>query len=277
MENAPRRSTRIMYSIPVTVRGVDEAGAAFEAAGRTIMLNRHGARVQIACPLNPGQTIRVLNQTNDAEADFRVVGPLAPPLDRVGEWGIACLSVDANIWDIYFPPTPEDSDAHFVLACGHCQSLALQALSLMDVEVLETAGLLTKRCVYCGKSTPWGYPQPASEPGTGSDPAAGTAAIRGDPALLTENRKWARKPAQIPIRVRDYFGEMEFARTENISRDGFCFSSPRKYLVGQGLVVICPFDASVERPEACARIVRIKPGSGRARNIYGVRYEPSRL
>lgn len=68
-----------MYSIPVTVRGVDEAGAAFEAAGRTIMLNRHGARVQIACPLNPGQTIRVLNQTNDAEADFRVVGPLAPP------------------------------------------------------------------------------------------------------------------------------------------------------------------------------------------------------
>lgn len=193
----------------------------------------------------------------------------------MGEWGIACLQADSNIWDIFFPSTPEDADAHVVLACRHCQSLALQSLSLVEVEVLETAGLLTKTCVHCGESTPWGYSEPAFDAET--DPAARAAATRGNPALTAHHRKWLRKPAQVPIRVRDYFGEMEFAQTENISHDGFCFSSPRKYLVGQGLVVICPFHASFERAEACARIVRVEPGTSPERNLYGVRYEPARL
>ncbi len=72
MENEHRRSPRIMFSIPVSVRGVDEKGNPFETTARTITLNRHGARLQVSRSLKPGQTVHLTNQGNAAAADFRV-------------------------------------------------------------------------------------------------------------------------------------------------------------------------------------------------------------
>ena len=262
-----------MFTIPFSLRGVDEKGESFETIGRTITLNRHGARVQVSRMLKPGQTVRVINHANDAEADFRVVGPISPPLDHVGEWGVECLQVAKNIWDIYFPPSSEECDAHVLLSCRHCQSLSLQSLSLVEVEVLETAGLLTKPCIRCGESTPWGYPRRAFEVETQAYQAAVNEATGGPPTLEDERRKWFRKSAQLPVRVRDYYGEMEITQTENFSYEGFCFWSCRNYHLGQGLVVICPFDEAEERTEVRARIVRAEPGSGHDRRIYGVRYD----
>jgi len=259
-----------MFSIPVSIRGVDEKGNPFETTGCTITLNRHGARIQVAHSLKPGQTVRVINQASDAEAEFRVVGPITPPLDHVGEWGVECLHVDKNIWDIYFPPASEDSDARVLLSCRNCHSLSLQSLSLVEVEVLETAGLLTKPCVHCGDSTPWGYSQRGFEVESKAYQAAVRAATSGVPPLTIDRRKSDRKPAQLPVRIRDYYGEIEIAQTENISQDGFCFTSPRKYLVGQGIVVICPFDPANEKPEVRARIVRTELGADRVPHIYGV-------
>ena len=262
-----------MFSIPVSIRGVDEEGEPFETTGRTITINRHGARIQVSCPLKPGQTVRVINQANDEEAEFQVIGPISPPLDNVGDWGIECLRMDKNIWDIHFPPAHEDSDAHILLACRQCHKLSLQSLSLVEVEVLETAGLLTKPCVHCGKSTPWGYSIRAFEVETQTYQAALSEVTSGFPTLTAERRKSYRKPAQLPVRMRDYYGEMEIAQTENVSQEGFCFSSRRKYLVGQGIVVICPFDAANEKAEVRARIVRVEAGSGQDQYIYCVHYE----
>jgi hypothetical protein len=276
MENEQRRSRRIMFSIPVSIRGVDEEGKAFETTGRTITLNRHGARLQASHSLRPGQTVRVINQANDAEAEFRVIGPISPPLDKVGDWGVECLHMDKNIWDIHFPPSSEDSEAHVLLACRQCQKLSLQSLSLVEVEVLETAGLLTKPCVQCGESTPWGYPQRAFEVETQTYQAAVNEATGQFPTLAAERRRAYRKPAQLPVRVRDYYGEIEIGQTENVSQEGFCFSSRRKYLVGQGIVVICPFDVANEKAEVRARIVRTEAGSNPEQYIYGVHYEQAR-
>lgn len=103
--------------------------------------------------------------------------------------------------------------------------------------------------------------------------AAVSEATHGNPTLTDERRKTYRKSAQLPVRVRDYYGEMEITQTENLSYEGFCFWSCRNYHVGQGVVVICPFDAEEERAEVRARIIRAEPGSGRDRRIYGVRYE----
>ena len=85
-----RRSDRIMFTIPLTIRGRDPEGKPYEADARTIGVNRHGARIQAACPLQAGQTIHIHNDLSQGEADFRVVGPVYPPTDRVGEWGVEC-------------------------------------------------------------------------------------------------------------------------------------------------------------------------------------------
>lgn len=274
MENEHRRSPRIMFSIPVTLRGMDENGKPFEAAARTITLNLHGARLQVGRRLKPGQTVRLLNQVNSTEAEFRVVGPIAPPVDHLGEWGLECLHVDKNIWDIHFPDTDADLDAHVLLSCRNCQSISLQSLSLVEVEVLETAGLLTKPCVQCGESTAWGYPQRSFELETKAYQAAVSEAAQGSPRLAAERRRTVRRQAQIPVRVRDYFGDTEIASTENISMDGLCFTSSRTYLMGQGVVVICPYEPGIEKPEVRARIVRMEPALPGSRYVYGIRYEP---
>ena len=273
MENEQRRSPRIMFSIPVSIRGVDEEGKPFETTGRTITLNRDGARIQAPRSLKPGQTISVINQANSEEAEFRVIGPISPPLDEGGDWGVEYLHVDKNIWGIDFPPSSEDSDAHVLLACRQCQKLSLQSLSLVEVEVLETAGLLTKPCLHCGESTPWGYPQRPLEVETQTYQTAVKEVTGQFLTLAEERRRAARKPAQLPVRVRDYYGEVEITQTENISQEGFCFSSRRNYLVGQGIVVVCPFDAANEKPEVRARIVRTVPGAGQDQHLYGVHYE----
>jgi len=260
-----------MYSIPLSIRGKDDKDKPFEVLGRTITLNRHGARILASRSLKVTQTIHVTNQANDATGDFRVVGPIAPPIDHEGEWGVECLHVDMNIWDIQFPTPRGDYDARVLLSCRLCQSFSLQSLSLVEVEVLETAGLLTKPCLHCGASTPWGYPRQAFELETKAYQAAVTEATGRVPPLAAERRRTQRKAAQLPIRVRDYFGEVEFAQTENVSPDGFCFSTFTRYYVGQGIVVILPFDAGMEKPEARARIVRADAEG--AHYTYGVKYE----
>ena len=276
MEKERRRTPRIMFSLPVSASGVDEQGRLFEATGRTITLNRHGARVQLSHLLKPGQILHVVNQLNEAEADFRVVGPISPPLERVGEWGIECLREDTNIWDIHFPPLAEEADARALLECRACQTLALQPLSLVEVEVLETAGLLSNPCPHCEATTPWGYPQRTFEAESKTYQAA--TAADGETAPLDADRRNApRKPAQLPARLRNYYGEAEIVQTENNSPEGLCFVSNREYLIGQAILVVCPFQAGNEKPELRARIVREGLAGSPAQRLYGARYERATL
>ena len=272
MDKERRRSPRIRFSIFVTMRGVDEQGHPFEEVGRTITVNRHGARVQLAHPPKAGQTLQVINQVNDQQGDFRVVGPITPQLDRGGEWGIETVEAEKNIWDIHFPLAEEDGDARVLLECRSCHSRALQSISLVEVEVLETAGLVSNPCVRCGITTPWGYSQPAYSVESQTYQAAAAGSEVAVTTVSFERRKSPRKPCQLPVRIRDYYGETETTQTENTSQDGFCFSSSRKYIVGQGIVAICPYDRNNERPEARAHIVREEHGGDHAPSFYGVRY-----
>ena len=262
-----------MFTIPIRISGVGDNGKSFEAAGRTITLNRHGARIQASRALKAGQRIRVVNQENEQETEFRVVGPLSPPLDQVGEWGIECARPEINIWDIYFPAGGEESDAHLLMSCRQCRSMSLQSLSLVEVEVLDTAGLLTKVCVRCAASTHWGYPERSFAVESKSYQAAVEAALNGGEPLTGERRKSHRRQAQLPVRVRDYYGEVEISKTENISQDGLCFSSPRTYFMGQSLVVVCPYDPAAEKPEVRARVVRVESSGDRDHYLYGIQYE----
>ena len=271
MENQQRRSRRILLSIPVSIRGMNEDGNLFETTGRTVTVNRHGGSIRVSHPLNSGQTICLVNQENAKQEQFRVIGSVAPPLNQLGDWGVECLDAKRNLWDIEFPVSPADSEAHVLLECRRCQASSLLSLSLVEVEVLETAGLLTKTCEDCRLPTPWGYPLRTFVLEGLSDQVTQTASPSNTESM-TDRRGKYRRQAQLPLRVRDYYGDIEFSRTENISYGGFCFYGLRTYQVGQGIVVICPFDVANERPEVRARIVRAEPAPGSERHIYGARY-----
>src|SRR5215831_4424230 len=175
MPEEKRRSQRVKLSIPLRVQGVDDAGTAYECEARTVDLNRHGARIQISRPLLGGQVIRVTNVANRREANFRVAGPVSPVTKEGGvfgvlgpvsedptkrrSYGVECLDTNLNFWGITFPRLAEGEPSvpAALLQCRTCHTRAILNISLVDVDVLETAGILSWSCDTCGEVTPWGH------------------------------------------------------------------------------------------------------------------------
>jgi hypothetical protein len=266
-----------MLTIPLQVFGSDSKALAFKDEGRTVTLNRHGARIQTSRPLSSGQVVRLLSLVSKREAEFRVVGPVSPFTDKGGEWGVECVSPTDNIWGIQFPPLAEGQSAEStaLLECRRCHAVALMPLSLVEVEVLETSGILSKPCQSCGATSPWGFAEKplamSAPPGEEAMLAEGQAAARG-----VDQRRHRRVTLQLPVRIRDYYGAVEITKSENVSKGGFCFTSEKNYLLGQGIMAVCPYNPAASNIEIRARIVRRQDFEGTCRRIYGVRYPPQK-
>lgn len=275
-----RRSDRIMLTVRLRVVGRDAKGNHFKEDGRTITLNRHGARIRTRGALQVGQIVHIINQAAQSEADFRVVGPLSPISENEGEWGVECLQDDRNIWGIQFPllPIGESAYSKGLLECRRCHSTAFLPLSAVEYEVLESAGILTKACEKCGSSiSPWGFAEKQlalnGQPGDEHLFREAQALVQGANGAR-DDRQHRRVAIQLPLLIRDFYGQFEISRTENVSKSGFCFLSEKTYYLGQGISVACPYNAEGENIEVPARFVRAQPLGGTNRNIYGVRYEP---
>jgi hypothetical protein len=265
-----------MLTVPLRVEGTDARGEAFEADGRTVFLNRHGARIRANRPLRGGQSVRLTNLVNRRKADFHVVGPTAPFSESGGEWGVETKNAEVDLWGIKFPP-PTDTPPRALLECRNCRSVSLESLSLVEVEVLNTAGIFSRPCAACGKPTPWGYAEKhlamQAPPGEESMMTQAQRAASG-----RERRVHRRVALQLPVLVRDYYGGVEVTQSENVSKGGFCFSSEKTYQMGEGVMVICPYNPAATNPiEISAHIVRRVSLDGTMRRIYGVRYDSSAL
>jgi PilZ domain-containing protein len=270
-----RRSDRLILTVPLVVTGTDPQGRTFKKDARTIILNRHGALIQISSPLRTGQRIRVFNALCQREAEFSVVGPVAPHTERGGEWAIECVNGQDNIWGIQFPPTSGGTgEPSALLECRKCHNAELKRVSLVEVEVLETAGLLSKPCGTCGGNTPWGYAERilAMSAFTGEAHAFDAPRITRPP----DKRRHPRVSLQLPVLVREYYGGVEIAKSENVSKGGFCFQSEKTYHVGAGITAACPYTSAEHSIEVSSRVVRRREIAGSQGKIYGVRYEQSR-
>ena len=275
MSGNRRRSDRIMLTIPLRVHGTDPTGTLYSEEARTVILNRHGARIHVPRRLQGGETVRLVNVLTRSEAEFRVIGPVGPLTEKGGEFGVEYVNEKDNIWGIHFPPPEDESKSKALLECRRCHGAALMPVSLVEVEVLETSGILTRPCPHCEVTTPWGYAEKhvtmEVSAGNGTAFAEAVAQAGGGGA---EQRRHRRVSLQLPAMVRDYYGGAEVTKSENVSKGGFCFSSEKSYLFGQGLLVVCPYDSTASSIETHARVVRRQEIEGTSRKVYGVRYTP---
>ncbi len=277
MGSDKRRSDRLMLTVPLLLSGLDLKGSGFKENARTVTLNRHGARIITLRLLSSGQTVRLTNLVSRREADFRVVGPLSPHSDKGGEWGVECLDGrQQNIWGIKFPPPPagQEAESAALLECRRCHTVALLRVSLVEVEVLGTSGLLNKPCENCKANTPWGYAEkqvamgaPPEEAAMMAEAGAGAAPSKG-----ADLRRHRRVALQLPVLIRDYSGKFELTKSENVSKGGFCFATEKDFHVGEGVMVACPYSGSDQTLEVSAKIVRRQSIEGASRKVYGVRY-----
>ncbi len=283
MPEEKRRSQRVKLSIPLVIHAIDQEGKPFQCEARTVDLNRHGARIQIPRLLAEGQIIHVLNMANRREAQFRVAGPVSPLTNEGGVFGVVgpvsenpaknrgygveCLDTALNFWGITFPrkPSGEPAAPSALLECRKCQTRAVVNLSLVEVDVLESAGILSWPCDTCEQVTPWGYAQ--KDPVT---PAKAGPETSGHPELYF--RRHQRVSLQLPLRIRKYSGDIEITRCEDVSKGGLCFISSKHYYTGEAILVACPYNASGQNIEVEAQIVRQQEVAGTNRKIYGVKY-----
>ena len=264
-----RRSDRVMLTMPLRVQGKDHLGHAFDVEGRTLILSRYGACIHSTRPLRYGQFISLYCPSTFRRAGFRVVGPIEPYTDKGGEWAVETIDPEVNLWGIAFPPVSQEEieSQKALLECRSCQKLALLRITLGEADVLETAGIIQKQCPNCKNETPWGHP--AKQISGADAPSAAAPAGKSE----NERRINRRSALQLPLMVRDFLGHSETLRTENLSKTGLCFISGEDYLMGQGLVVICPYNPAEAAVGVRARVVRREENAALGKRIYGVRYE----
>ena len=306
-----RRTERIMLEIPIRVFSFGGVSGDFTEDTRTLMVNRDGALIILKHRVTPEETIRIINLENFREDDFRVVGLSRQEGEGNAEWGVESLDKNRSLWEIDFPPPMEsiEPNAGALLQCRGCHKQSFLVLSLTEVSILDSSGGLEKLCERCGELTKWEYteeirvpknlaPPPAPHPVEGlaapqtlpppqvlSAPTLPAPEAAGGPVLVLpapfspapwdrkiERRMHKRLTLKLPTLIRNFKGESEIERTENISKGGIGVGLTMKLALGEHVTVICPYSGLGQQIEQKAEVRRRVSLYGGQKWFYGFRY-----
>jgi hypothetical protein len=271
-----RRSDRLMFAIPLRVEGKTETGPAFECAGSAIGVNRHGAQIQIEQSVSLGQKVRLTNLATGASGEFRIVKALGTSSEGRFDFGVEAIDSNLNLWGIHFPKrSKRPAESRALLKCSRCHTVSLMPLSLVDVEILESGGVLMKPCAACGARTPWAYAKRGqSTEASGGPPELGRLREAGsDLVTAAHEPQTAAVFVQRPVSLRTASGEVETVQTESTSEAGISCTSQKIYEVNQEATLRWTSPASGQKFEVKGRIVRRHDIGGSSRKIYSIRYE----
>jgi hypothetical protein len=274
-EGEQRGTERLRLEIPIRVIAFGASGTSFTEDTFTVEVNRAGARIALKHRLAAGDTLRIINLGNLAEADFRVVGPTRLDRAEIAEWGVESVESERNIWGIEFsaPIATGSAKAGALLQCQDCRKEALCVLSLMEVDVLDASGVLERPCDRCGQLSLWAYADVARRPQETPPAPPGVSAPQAEKwDRKVERRAHKRLALKLPVRVRNLRGDQEIGKTENISKGGLAVILEMKLAVGELVQVVCPYtqgDQNLEQKAEVRRRVELFAGS---RWLYGLRY-----
>jgi hypothetical protein len=270
MEN--RRSERILLTLPVLVAGADSSGVEFAEETHTVVLNREGALIALQHSMTPQDTVRIFNLQNDAAANFRVVGRTGPATQEGTEWGVEYLKEGMNIWGIDFPVQQRETElnAAALLECQACKNKFFWPVTLMEVEVLSSTGIIQNFCDKCGKPTNWAYADIARRPPDFAPGDQVTPSHLSQPG--PERRDGKRQLVKLPVLVRNQKGVAETSRTENMSTGDLAVALALELKVEEVVTVICPHTSTGRNLERSAQVMRRESSIVSGRRLYGMKY-----
>lgn len=108
-----RRSQRVLLSVAVVITGARANGAPFSERTSTLVVNAHGALIQLRERVLMGQKIRLKNVSTNEEISCTVVD-LSPGNTAVPQVGVAFSEPSPRFWRVSFPPSdwsPRNPDA----------------------------------------------------------------------------------------------------------------------------------------------------------------------
>jgi hypothetical protein len=99
-----RRSQRILLAVPVRVSGNRISGAPFVEHTKTLIVNAHGALLQLEEPVREGQALSERNVITGEETPCKVVD-ISLGTDGAAEIGVEFAQPNPRFWQVSFPPT----------------------------------------------------------------------------------------------------------------------------------------------------------------------------
>jgi hypothetical protein len=276
-----RRSDRIVLELPIQVSGADTTGERFTEDTRTVVVSRHGAKIVSEHELVAGQTLDIRCLASSKQADARVIGQIGGEL-KDGYYsfyyGVEFLNADVNLWDIEFPPLAESEKAvaRVLLACTRCHTRELTYLDEFRAEILVASKAVSRPCKHCADMTPWAEPlsQEAREALVLAAPVEAAQPPSASPPHTLNERKDLRVSLKMNALIRHpQYGE-ELVATENISRGGFCFRSPKNYAEGSLVEVAVPYTQGAGNIFVPAKIEHAEHLPAMGVTLYGLSYVP---
>ena len=105
-----RRSQRVMLRMSITVLIESGLQGAVEEQTQTLVVNAHGALIELEGKVVKGQRLRLTNRATRVEQDCRVMH-LGPTSGGKAQVGVEFVKPSPDFWSIAFPPedwtTPE--------------------------------------------------------------------------------------------------------------------------------------------------------------------------
>jgi hypothetical protein len=98
-----RRSQRVLLSVGIRVTAKRANGISFEENTRTLVVNAHGALIQLKEIVNPGDDVIVRNLRTEEELSCKVVD-ISAGANGLKEVGIEFVASNPKFWRITFPP-----------------------------------------------------------------------------------------------------------------------------------------------------------------------------
>ncbi len=285
-ETEKRRSDRVSLSIPIEVMSTDVSGEYFTEHAKTTVLSCHGATIIVNRKLAPNQEVLIRRPATNKEAECRVVGQIGGQAGAY-VYGVELLDSNENLWGIEFPPPPEPGEAvgRALLQCGGCGNQQVTYLNELELEVFQASLAIALYCKHCRDTTYWKEAdfEPRREPKAAPLPLPPTGVVDAGPEApgvvgveeqpRTQNeRKHLRVRTTIRACIRHAGFQDEVVGTENVSRGGFCFKSPREYVQGSKIDVALPYTPGPANIFVPGRIVRSRAIRSAALFEYGVAY-----
>jgi hypothetical protein len=264
-----RRSDRIELELRVTISGTDAQGHDFMEETYTTLVGRHGAKIVLRRPLAPDQELTIRCEGSGRESDARVVGHLGE--DEEGKYySVKFLDPQVDVWGIEFPPLVESEGAvaRVLLECIRCRSRELSYLDEYEMEVFEVHHQILHPCKQCRDTTSWRQSTGAA---TAELPSPAALAAATPPR---SERKHPRMDLKVRACVRSaQFGE-EVVSTTNVSRGGFAFNSPHRYVGGMMVQVSMPYSPVGGNIFTPARIAHVEDPPPDGKKMIGIAYVP---
>jgi PilZ domain-containing protein len=268
-----RLSERVLLRIPIEVRGEGAKGRPFSERTFTLVINRHGAQINLKNSVQPGDQVSITNLQNNIACPFRVVAKATQALGEGPEWGVECLEPEVDFWGISFPGKeagprePELIDA--LLECSSCHFRELAQLTMEQYRTLINQSPLSRDCSKCKARTEWGFGFVEAEP----EEAPAAEEVTAAPSGKREKRREPRFTVKLPTRIRRQDGKEEVTSTENLSEFGVCFVSALIMEEGERISMILAGAPGRGQKKAAGRVVWRRLLEGTKKAIYGVELE----